>query len=150
DQGGAYMALWNQASQRWEFSDLATPTPKIVSGDDLGEHELRVVTIGVTVLGDSPLIWDGLALDPDHTRDGSPDSVTARFAFDSLNPAQNRAIPVVITVGTTIKTGLDLLNAVAPATPTPSTLRTKLLDPKSTDAERSFDALLAGGNDGLR
>ncbi|XXU26559.1 phage tail sheath subtilisin-like domain-containing protein [Sorangium sp. So ce887] len=146
DQTGCYLALWNQATQGWDFTDSVAA--KTITVDNLADHALRVVSLSVAVIGETALVWDGLALDANHTSNGSADALTARFSFDQNNPAENRAIPVVINaVGMT--DGLALLNALAPATPL-SALRTNLEDPRSSDASRTIEVLLAGGNDGQR
>ncbi len=61
-------------------------------------------------------------------------------------------MPITITAGENVADGVGVLGALFAAAPS---LRAQLIqhaDPKdpSTDAERSVDVLLAGGNDGHR
>lgn len=146
----AYLALWNPANQGWDFTTDPLDPTKTITTADLVDRQMRVVTLTVTVESNTTLTWENLALDPEHTRDGSTDSLASTFAFDPTNPARGRSIPVVIEAGSTVKNGLDLLAALAPSAPSPSALWTSLGNLQSTDKDRSTDVLLQGGNDGLR
>jgi phage tail sheath protein FI len=112
--------------------------------------QVRVVTVTVTVIpegGGSSLVWDGLALDPDHRFNGVADSMTAHFASEPVNVALARSLPIIITLGDNVENGLDVLNAMFQ---TAATLEGELEDPDSSDVERSFEVLLEKGDDGLR
>jgi phage tail sheath protein FI len=126
--------------------DALTPDLDPSRGD-----QVRVVTVTVTVMptsGDSlPSVWDGLALDPSHALDGAPDSLTAKFGEQPTSLSQARTLPIVVTAGDNIKSGIDLLRALLDARPG---LADDLSDPNSSDEERTVDVLLAGGNDGRR
>ena len=142
----------------WRFLDrsletanalaLSSLTPDV---DPTKGDQVRVVTATVTVTsseGDSlPSVWSGLALDPAHTLDGSPDSLTARFAPQPSSLAQARTLPIVITAGGDVVSGIDVLDALLAEN---DGLLDQLSDPLSSDAERSAEVLLEGGNDGLR
>ena len=142
----------------WRFLDntldtasalaLSSLTPDV---DPAKGDQVRVVTATVTVMdsdGDSlPSVWAGLALDPEHTLDGSPDALTAHFAPRPSSLAQARTLPIVITVGDDVASGLDLLQALFDEN---TDLEAQLTDPLSSDAERSAEVLLEGGNDGQR
>lgn len=117
--------------------------------------KVRVVTMTVTVMptGDSdqpPLVYEGLALQPGHKRAGQPDSLFAKFAAQPSSVAEARRLPIVIEPGsedTVLDDGIDVLRQLFAAK---GTLRDAIDDPASTDADRSLDLLLAGGNDGMR
>lgn len=149
DLTGAYLVLRDPATLAWQFtSDVSDPT-KTIAADKFAGHELRVVTAAVTVtMGEITRVWDGLALDPQHTQNGAEDSLTSRFAWDRNNPTKNRGEPLVIVAADTITNGLDLLRAIAPAA---SPLWVNLIKETATEAERSMqEVALAGGNDGKR
>jgi uncharacterized protein len=142
----------------WRFVDPATSPPG--GGTLSGLHEdpadpehsdtVTIVTLTVTVWpadGSAPLVWANLPLDPRHARAGSTDSVTALFAQQPANLDQARSLPLVITLGGGVTTGLGVLNALFGAD---SSLHSALEDPLSTDVARSIDVLLTGGNDGQR
>jgi phage tail sheath protein FI len=148
DRSGAYLASFNAELRRWEFSDPDASPAVTLSTADLAEHELRPLSLMVIVeQGDSSFVWDGLALDPAHARDGALDSLASTFSFDASRPELKRGMPIVLTLGANLATGLDVLNALAASG---SALRTALADPRSSDAARSIDVLLKGGNDGQR
>lgn len=112
---------------------------------------MRVVTLTLTVPPSDPngvsSVWDGLPLDPPHAQAGSPDAVSSRFAEKPSNLAQARTLPLVLTLGSNIQTGLELLHTLLAANPQ---VAAALNDPTSTDADRSIDVNLKGGNDGDR
>jgi phage tail sheath protein FI len=111
--------------------------------------KVRVLTMTVTVLypDGSTATWDGLSLDPEHVREGSPDSLFARFARTPSNSGLGRTLPIVITHGDGLADGLTVLAALFRAKPA---LSKALEKEASTDAERSIDIELNGGNDGQR
>jgi len=156
--GSLYLAAFDKTAQTWRFK-----TSKAGGNDDLwlnhsnsaraldpdGGFEVRIVTVTVTVLQQdgTTLVWDGLPPDPDHQRDGSPDSLVSKFAVKPSNLAQERTLPIVITAGSGVTSGTDWLQALFAAR---ADLRTNLEDLRASDADRSVDAELTGGNDGLR
>ena len=142
-------------TQRWRFVsptagtlNLSQLTPN--ADPTLGD-QVRAVTAAVTVFstepGELPSVWEGLALEPDHERDGAPDSMSAKFAAEPSNLAQARTLPIVIELGTGLTTGLQIMNALLGAN---SGLAAALSDPQSSEEARSIDLELTGGNDGER
>ncbi len=160
--GGFYVAdqyFDTDANRRtWRFLDsslnpdnavrLSALTPDL---DPARGDQVRVVNVTVTVMsadGDGlPSVWDGLALDPAHERDGAPDSLTFKFGVRPGSLAQARTLPIVITLGDDVDSGIDVLSALLAARPD---LEANLSDPTAGDEERTVDVLLEGGNDGLR
>ena len=142
----------------WRFLDasldpdaalrLSALTPR---RDPARGDQLRVLTLTVTVMpaeGDAlPSVWQGLAFDPQHTLDGTPDSLTAKFGPHPSSLAQARTLPIVVTAGGDVTSGLEVLQALLQEN---AGLRAQLADPLSSDAERSVEVLLEGGNDGAR
>jgi phage tail sheath protein FI len=160
--GGFYIAdqyFDTDTNERtWRFLDrslnpanavrLNALTPDL---DPARGDQVRVVTVTVTVMsadGDGlPSVWDGLSLDPTHERDGAPDSLTFKFGLRPGSLAQARTLPIVITLGDNVDSGIDVLRALLDARPD---LAANLSDPTAGDEERTVDVLLEGGNDGLR
>jgi hypothetical protein len=140
----------------WRFVDATTsPTTMLELADFTPNPEptqsdvIRIVTLTVVVTDaeGNTQVWEGLPLDPAHVRSGSPDAVSKRFAQKPSNLAQARTLPIVIELGDDLIDGLDVISALAAAE---TDLLTNLDDLTSSDAERSADVILAGGNDGLR
>jgi phage tail sheath protein FI len=156
--GALYLAEFDKTAQTWRFKTskaggsgdlwLNHSNPALALDPD-GGFEVRIITITVTVLHQdgTTLVWDGLPPDPDHQRDGSPDSLAKKFAVKPSNLAQERTLPVIVTAGNSVTSGLDWLNALFAAR---TDLRVNLENVRSSDADRSVDAELMGGNDGLR
>lgn len=140
--------------QTWEFISRTGQTFLLKNlhpnADPLMGDHIRVITATVTVYPDDPnlstLVYSGLALDRNHQTNGTFDSIESQFALnpDSLGAA--RTIPIVVTL-TGADNGLALLNTLLNAD---ANLKQSLLDPQSTDVDRSIDIVLAGGNDGAR
>ncbi|HXG21996.1 MAG TPA: phage tail sheath subtilisin-like domain-containing protein [Methylomirabilota bacterium] len=156
--GSLYIAAFDKTAQTWRFKAgkaggnndlwLNHSNPALALDPD-GGFEVRIVTVTVTVLQQdgTTLVWDGLPPDPDHQRDGSPDSLASKFAVQPSNLAQERTLPLVITAGSGVTSGIDWLQALFAAK---ADLRANLEDLRASDADRSVDAELTGGNDGLR
>lgn len=130
------------------------------TANPLASDVVRVVTLVITVTPSErnalARIWTDIPLSPNHERDDAPDSLTAVFAQMPLNLDAARTLPIVITVGKNIRTGLDVLDALFRAK---SDLRTALESLTSNDAKiragsseaaRSVDVILTNGNDGKR
>jgi hypothetical protein len=94
----------------------------------------------------TPLVFEGLALDPAHTRDAAPDSAADRFPARPACPADARTLPIVLHIGEGAD-GLQVLDALFDAN---DGLRGQVLTEGSTDVQRSVEVLLTGGNDGKR
>lgn len=157
-----YLVAWDETEQTWRFGKsrtksaadlrLSTPAvslPPLTLLDPAGEDEVRIVTLAVTVLvnGRSTLVWDGLPPDPAHQRVDMPDGVCARFQATPTSSDHARTPPLVITGGVNVSDGLDVLDALFAGN---SYLRAALDNASSTDADRSVDMLLSGGDDGAR
>ena len=147
------------ATSAFRFSDLATPTPHLLtikpgSPPDLipGTHRIQVVTLTVTVFPDDPQalprIWTDLPLDPKHERFGVPDSFSERFAERPATLALARSLPIVVRLGANRQTGLALLNALDAFSG--GGVIAGLNDFNSTADARSIDLTLDGGDDGDR
>ncbi len=160
----------------WQFTDplsgtsLSSP-PATVTLADLAYHanpafrdKVRVLSLSITVFPDEdsdqpPQTWSGLPLDPDHTRAGQPDSVFDVFAARPASLSLARRLPVVVErgrallnpgdahEGTDVGNGIQALQAFFAAK---SSLLSSLALPGSSDADRSVDYVLDGGNDGVR
>jgi len=140
--------------QTWRFNPASGPPIELNSlhpstDPDAGDH-IRVISATITIYPNDPnlstWVYSGLALDRNHQINGASDSIEAQFSTqpDSLGAA--RTIPIVITL-TGADDGLSLLEALLAAD---AGLQTNLLDPTSTDVDRSIDIVLQGGNDGER
>ena len=138
--------------QSWRFWPTlpASGTPFLLSALDPAVDQIQLVTATVTVYPDDPnmstWVYSNLALDKNHQTNGASDSIEAQFAAtpDSLSAA--RTVPIVVTM-TSADDGLDLLKALLGSQ---SGLEAELLNPLSTDVDRSIDIVLTGGNDGER
>ena len=139
----------------WKFVDasggelkMGGLTPDL---DPTKSDEVRIVTITVTVpptdVNGFTQVWDGIPPDPDHQQAGLPDGLSKKFAARPSNLAQARTLPVVVSLGDNIKTGLQVLGALFAAS---AGLRNAIDSAGSTDAERSIDIELKDGNDGVR
>jgi phage tail sheath protein FI len=147
----------NQGITSWRFNSAGGQIlldQLFASNDPTKGDEIRVVTATVTIYPNDPnlssWVYSGLGIDRNHQTNGLEDSVEVQFADkpDSLGSA--RTIPIVVTLqpgtgGT--DDGLTLLNALFAYGPA---LKSNLLNELSTDADRSVDVVLDGGNDGQR
>jgi Bacteriophage tail sheath protein len=128
---------------------LGSLTPDL---DPKKGDQVRVVTITVTVPPSDissgfTQVWDGVPPDPNHQQAGLPDGLSRKFGKRPSNLAQARTLPIVVSLGNNLKNGLDVLGALFGGN---TNLRGALDRSDSTDAERSVDVELKGGNDGLR
>ncbi|HVE55493.1 MAG TPA: phage tail sheath subtilisin-like domain-containing protein [Pyrinomonadaceae bacterium] len=139
----------------WRFDNISSASPReVINLENLSVDELdeiRIINLAVTTLAieDPDAVqntWDGLALEPTHKSFGTPDSVFAKFAEEPASVSDARRLPIVIE-NEGLTTGSDVLSFLFTAS---SGLRNELLDNASTDAERSIEMLLDGGNDGNR
>jgi len=144
---GSGLQTWKFTPDGTTFYQLANMHPS--TDPQLGDH-IRVITTTVTIYPNDPnlstWVYSGLALDRNHQINGASDSIEAQFALqpDSLGAA--RTLPIVVTL-TGTDNGIGLLKALLQAN---ASLQANLLNPQSTDADRSVDIVLAGGNDGER
>ncbi len=138
----------------WQFRDDNGGLVQLSGGltpglaPDEGD-QVRIVTLDVAVemSGGSSEAWRALPLDPAHHSHGSPDGVTSLFISAPLNLSQARTLPIVVSTGTGITSGLAVLNALFAARPG---LHAAVDDLTSDDTARSVVVELGGGDDGQR
>jgi uncharacterized protein len=136
-------------TQTWEFVDEAgTPTPLSSLDPAAGTVVMPLSTIVTVYPMTGPTeVYEGLSLDAEHERAGRRDSIFDTFEESPVNLAAARNLPIIVTAGDNVETGLDVMNILATAKPG---LLAQLVSPKSSDDERSLDIILSGGNDGMR
>jgi phage tail sheath protein FI len=137
----------------WVFTDKTSHTRelRVKSAPDFTPNDqIRLATLAVTVFPayreGLAQVWEGLALDPTHQKFGAPDSFAARFQNSTQNLSSNPALPITIVPGKNVKDGLAVVAALGAVSS--SLVATTWEAADSTD--RSFDIVLAGGNDGQR
>jgi phage tail sheath protein FI len=109
---------------------------------------VRVITATVTVTPPDPLVpsvvYEGLALDRTHRRNGADDSLATQFALEQPSLGRARSIPIVMFTSA-FNDGVALAAHVFSLR---SSIATSLVNEKSSDAARSYDFGLTGGSDG--
>jgi len=161
--GTLYRAVshFDQATQArlWSFYDrddqeALTLSNLTVDLDPLKSDQLRVATLTVSTLPDTPdslpMVWSDLPLDSRHQQFGTSDGFVAFFGNPPLNRAQASTLPIMITLGDDLTSGLAVLDVFDAASTNPGGLFGALNQEDSSDAARSFEVLLAGGDDGAR
>lgn len=147
----------------WFFHDAAGARQLrlrdlLYDADPTRTDQVRAVTLTVLVypteIDGQPDVWGAIPLDPRHRRpDGALDALDALFAVYPANRAMAYRLPISVQLGEGLSNGLSVLNALLAAsvsTSLPAGIVAALTNPASTDAQRSFEVTLAGGNDGLR
>ena len=142
----------------WEFEPKEAGVSPVINFklEDLdvdNGDKIRVVTLTVTTKAvEDPeavaRVYSDLALNPDHKRAGTPDSVFDKFAANPASVTEARRLPVIIK-GNEIENGLDV-DFYAGYDGTDSALEENLLKGDSTEDNHSISFILAGGNDGMR
>lgn len=156
--GSLFLAHYDQAEQTWRFRASKTDSSgdmrlnsatSSLALDPARGDSLRIVTVTVTVaMSDGTTqVWENLPLDPGHQRAGAPDSLADRFRATPGSLAQARTLPIIIELGQGLNHGLELMNVLLAAK---SGLDDALDNPDSTEAQRSVEVMLTGGNDGAR
>ena len=132
------------ANRILELEPFLMPSSEPHTGDSV-----QILTVTVTTLSDdgSTMVWGGLALDPDHRMNGADDSLSGFFTAAPSNLGLARTLPVVITLGDAVRSGVDVLNALLTNDPG---VRAAIQDPESTERTRSVNVVLEGGHDGRR
>ncbi|MBF8295102.1 MAG: putative phage tail sheath protein [Bacteroidetes bacterium] len=150
--GTFYIAERDDENETWKFNKTTSPTSTLeLSSLNPKGNKIRVATL--TVSASSPdgsgsvHVWENIAFDAEHKHSGSQDALSVRFAEKPENLALRRTVPIVVTLGDDVEDGLGVLQALLDSS---STLGDELNDEKSTDAERSVEVVLSGGNDGDR
>jgi hypothetical protein len=167
-RGGTYVARFDEADQTWRFTQAASSAaatqgpdvwlnagsdPARTTLDPANGDELRLLTLTVTVTsadGGSSGVWDNVAPDRNHkSAAGSPDGLSSLFRQEPNTTTEARTLPIVVLAGAGLDTGRGVLEALVNSGINPG-LVAGIADPGSSDAERSVEFLLAGGNDGRR
>ncbi len=116
-----------------------------------GRDQVAIITVSVTDIPSDPdslpATWPGLPLDPAHARGSTPDSLFAVFATSPASRDLAARLPLIITAGKNVTSGTQVLNAFFTAK---SNLNTVLDGGSGSDADRSVDVPLSGGDDGKR
>lgn len=145
--GALYIAQFDEASQAWSFkSGGSVPNEIQLSQLDADQGDsVRIVTLNVAVFPADPnafpQVWANVPLDPSHKIAGAADSLSAKFAAMPANRGLARTLPIVITRGANVQTGLDVVVALFDLNVDAVT------DP---DTVRTSDVTLKNGNDGQR
>ena len=167
--GDLYIARWSETEAAWKFfpSSMKTEDAKLLKDlkPSLTPKEgdaVRVVTLSISLrsLDGSTEIaaWHGLPLHPEHSSNGSVDSLFAKFANAPSNPAEARRIPLVIARDATsvasaftllplILDGKTLLTEIVPSA---DETKLEITSDDKLQAGYSVDLILKGGHDGLR
>lgn len=151
-----FVARRRSSDGSWEFAaagvddGAGVPLSSLVAGAAV--YPLSA-SVGVTVPGTTEQLWDGLALDPTHTRDGAEDSLTARFRYDATRPELYREVPIVITAASDAD-GVTITEAVLAHATRFREEFASLATPAPADYLNTLEKLgvaeltLTGGNDG--
>lgn len=134
----------------WVRDEESSPLP--LYSLDPNRHSISILSMAVTVFPAqesdfSPIVYEGLPLDPEHKRADQPDSLFALFAPQPANIGAARRSAIVVEAGKDVSDGLTFLNILFSEK---QSLRDALTKENATELERSFELLLDGGNDGQR
>jgi phage tail sheath protein FI len=147
--GDLEKVVYDTVSQTYKIKTYADVDTAVLAAD---KDEVRVVTLTVTItLADkdnSQIILAGLACEPSHTKGGQGDSLTAYFAATPANSSLARTLPLVMTAGSSLTSGLLVAQALFGATATIAANAGITLPANFT--YETADTLLSGGNDGDR
>ncbi|HET8798419.1 MAG TPA: phage tail sheath subtilisin-like domain-containing protein, partial [Thermoanaerobaculia bacterium] len=132
-------------SLKWRLRQNSTTTQELTSG----VTSAQIVTATVTVIPSDPniatFVYQDLALDARHRRNGADDSVAGQFAAEQPSLSRARSIPIVIDLDA-FDSGILFAQHIL--TLAGSALGDQLKNPVSSDSERSFTFELTGGDDG--
>jgi uncharacterized protein len=141
----------------WKFVPLnptGSPSERHLSdldvdkGDKIQVVTLTVITRAVGNPEALTLVYEGLALDPNHKRGDTPDSFFAKFDKHPASASEARRLPIVIDAKEdSFANGLDILKLFFDEK---SDLEARLKDSESTELDRTIPMILDGGNDGMR
>jgi phage tail sheath protein FI len=150
--GEFYLATWNAETKDWDFTAQSGAKLSLSTFNKSDGFELRVITLAITSIPidglGTQVTWDGLALDKSHTLNGESDSLYERFRMHDEDPTRGAQLPIIVDQQD-LSDGLSVLEAFLSAAPT-SPLELALEDPTSTEASRSIEITIKGGNDGAR
>lgn len=140
--GSLYVAAYDRDDQIWRFKSATDDLQLDQLHPDQGDA-IRQVTVSTTVIPRDPSgfpeTWAALSPDPGHQTAGTPDSLRDRFAAKPNTLALARSLPIVISLGSSVKTGIDVLTALFGLS------SGAIADP---DTARFVEVPLKGGNDG--
>ena len=162
--GEFYRAEKDAASGGWRFRNssgvLSSPPgiAALIPAASLGEGDaVHIVALTVTVYNDRDEdigAWPDIPLDPGHTRSGAKDGLFAQFAVDPASALLARQLPIVITQGSSVSTGIDVLTTLFGSQLDAVRI---LASPPGSDAPGKLllkgiyvETTLQGGNDGRR
>lgn len=147
----------NDGDPIWKFIPLVpsgSPSELLLTDLDVdNEDKIQVITMTVITRAvgnpEAPtLVYEGLALDPNHKRGDSPDSFLNKFAKHPASATEARRLPIIIDAKEdAFENGLDILSLFFAVN---SELSDKLKDGESSELDRTIPMILDGGNDGMR
>ncbi|HYI13106.1 MAG TPA: phage tail sheath subtilisin-like domain-containing protein [Thermoanaerobaculia bacterium] len=109
---------------------------------------IRVVTANVTIIPDDPniaaFVYQDLAIDSRHRRNGADDSLAGQFAANQPSLGRARSIPIVMDLSG-FANGIGIVQHLLTLAPN---LGGHLKNPVSSDDQRSHTFQLTGGDDG--
>lgn len=124
-----------------DISDIITLADLAVGG-----HEVRAVMVNVTVRTPGPdgqeTTWEDLSFHPEHRQ-----ALGRVFGDPPRNRTTALYVPLVFDAGDE-ENGVAIAEALLEQLATSAVL--DVLDPSASEANRTFQVLLTGGNDGLR
>ncbi|MBL9127231.1 MAG: phage tail sheath family protein, partial [Verrucomicrobiales bacterium] len=112
---------------------------------DPAKHTLSVAVMDATILhaDGNTQVWAGLAPHPSHSREGAPDSLTARFAAEPASLTDARTLPLVILADPAMTSGARIYRTLLG--------RADLVWARPDGLDRlEAEYRLIGGNDGQR
>jgi hypothetical protein len=140
DAGVAKYRFRRNGSPALELSAVATGT------------QVRVVTANVTItppdINVPSLVYENLALQRTHRRNGASDSLDAQFAYEQPTLGRARSVPIVMW-NTALSDGVALAeHFLALNTGIRKGLNDQLQNRPSSDRDRTYTFSLTGGSDG--
>lgn len=161
--GGYFHVEQDPSAKEWRFADgSGSPTsgrtveelglmvsPKRGRGD-----AIRVITVTVQVLSDDREqdlgTWPNLPLDPAHERNGSPDSVFARFKDTPSSRQETHSLPLVMISPPTGTNGVQILESLQSRWLADHPGATQSMWLEGLKRGNDLELILQGGNDGQR
>ena len=98
----------------------------LIASNNFSVVTSSVVTLTVTAFPSDPnslpLVWSNIPPDPNHIRDGQPDSLADVFANEPASDELARTMPIVLELGSQVTNGLEVLQALFDASPPPTSI----------------------------
>lgn len=137
--------FFDGSSTKWRLNRPGAAQPLALDGSITN---VRVVTATVTVTPRDPNIpswvYPDLSLDSRHRRNGADDSMAGMFAADQPSLGRARSIPIVMNLEA-YPTAVALAQHILSLSPA---LGAALVNPVSSESQRSFTFELVDGDDG--